>query len=76
MKSVLALLAVVAVVAVSAFKAPAQAGSNGRWCAEYGNGHGGVNCGFSTYAQCRAAISGFNTGTCVQNFASRYYVYR
>lgn len=36
------------------------------WCAYYGPGHGGINCGFSTLEQCRAAISG-NGGTCQPN---------
>jgi hypothetical protein len=69
------ILALAVVVVVAAFAAPAEARQS-RWCADYGDGHGGVNCGFSTYAQCRAAISGFNTGTCVRNYSSRYYVYR
>lgn len=34
-----------------------------RWCAVYGTEHGGINCGYSTLAHCRAAISG-NGGTC------------
>ena len=35
-----------------------------RWCATYaGPGGGGVNCGFYTLEQCRAAISGVG-GSC------------
>jgi len=38
------------------------------WCAQYGGGRdgGGRNCGFWTYEQCRAALSG-NGGYCVEN---------
>jgi hypothetical protein len=38
------------------------------WCAHYGGiGHGGgTNCGFTTFAQCQAAISG-NGGYCGSN---------
>lgn len=37
------------------------------WCAQYGGQDtGGRNCGFSTYAQCKAALSG-NGGYCVAN---------
>ena len=69
--------ALLALVTAAAFTAPAQAqGQNGLWCAEYGNGHGGKNCGFSTYQQCRAAISGFNTGTCTPNPSRAYWIYR
>jgi len=38
------------------------------WCAQYGTGMdgGGRNCGFWTYQQCQAALSG-NGGYCVAN---------
>jgi hypothetical protein len=37
------------------------------WCAQYGGrSGGGTNCGFTTYAQCMAAISG-NGGSCQMN---------
>ena len=36
------------------------------WCAFYGDSHGGINCGFVSLAQCRAAISG-NGGICQPN---------
>jgi hypothetical protein len=39
--------------------------AEGSWCATYG-GNGGVNCGFYSYQQCVAAISG-NGGFCSQN---------
>jgi hypothetical protein len=48
------------------FNAGAHA-QNYPWCAYYGGGMGGArNCGFSTYEQCRAALSG-NGGFCTRN---------
>jgi hypothetical protein len=38
-----------------------------RWCAAYsGDGGGGTNCGFITYAQCMATVSGIG-GSCEIN---------
>ena len=38
-----------------------------KWCAEYGGRDGGgTNCGFITWEQCRATISGMG-GWCVPN---------
>ncbi len=59
-------LALLAGLAASSFTSPAQADPY-RWCAEYGAGHGGRNCGFVTLAQCRAAIAGDNRATCTPN---------
>ena len=43
--------------------------ADGTWCANYGN-HGGSNCGFYSYEQCRATVSGIG-GFCQRNpFAS------
>ena len=36
------------------------------WCARYGNGFGGTNCGFTTFAQCMATVSGIG-GFCQEN---------
>jgi hypothetical protein len=37
------------------------------WCAQYGGDDGGgTNCGFSTYQQCQATISGIG-GICTPN---------
>ena len=60
-------LAMLAVASVTAFATPASAqGQNSQWCADYGR-DSATNCGFSTYEQCRATISGFNAGTCYRN---------
>lgn len=38
-----------------------------RWCAEYGGGRGGgTNCGFVTWQQCMATVSGIG-GFCREN---------
>jgi hypothetical protein len=51
---------------VGAAPQPAQADPY-RWCADYGGrGGGGRNCGFITFAQCQAAVSG-NGGFCSPN---------
>jgi hypothetical protein len=43
------------------------------WCAQYGGGGGGTNCGFYSFQQCMAAISG-NGGFCTQNqFENPYW---
>ncbi len=63
MRFIFAALAFASLAAVT----PASAqGQNSLWCADYGEA-GAVNCGFVTYQQCRATISGFNRGTCYQN---------
>ncbi len=50
-----------------AFGGAAEA-QNYPWCAEYGGGEmgGGTNCGFTTYAQCMATLSGMG-GFCNRN---------
>jgi hypothetical protein len=59
------LLALAAVcAAVVAAGTPAQA-QDYPWCAQYA-GFGSLNCGYSTYAQCMASLSG-NGGFCNQN---------
>lgn len=36
------------------------------WCAYYGGGEWGTNCGFTTYEQCRETVSGIG-GSCEPN---------
>ena len=36
------------------------------WCAQYGTGMGGMNCGFTSFQQCLADVSGIG-GFCTQN---------
>ncbi len=61
------LLFVFGITAVAnALDTPAQA-QNYPWCAQYSMGYGGaMNCGFSTYQQCMADVSGIG-GFCMQN---------
>jgi hypothetical protein len=60
------IILVLGVVSCAGFGNPAQADPY-RWCAEYGGrSGGGTNCGFVTFQQCRAAISGLG-GFCRRN---------
>ena len=36
------------------------------WCAHYGTGFGGINCGFTTFQQCMDTVSGIG-GFCMVN---------
>ena len=36
------------------------------WCAQYGTGMGGMNCGFVSFAQCMATVGGIG-GFCIVN---------
>jgi hypothetical protein len=56
------ILAAAALAATSLTSIPAHA--DGAWCAR--DVLGGTNCGFYTYAQCRADIVGIG-GSCVPN---------
>jgi hypothetical protein len=62
----------VTAAALSAISIPAAQAQNYPWCAYYNNT--GVNCGFQTFAQCQATISGIG-GTCEPNtqFQERRY---
>jgi Protein of unknown function (DUF3551) len=54
------------IAAAGAFTSGAQA-QNYPWCAVYGGrGGGGQNCGFSTFEQCMATLSGMG-GFCNRN---------
>ena len=63
MKTLLVAFGFLAAAAVIGTPAQAQ---NYPWCAQYGNGFGGTNCGFSTLDQCLATISGMG-GSCQPN---------
>ena len=55
-------------LALAADPAPADATTVYPWCAHYnGRGYGGgANCGYTTFAQCLATVSG-SQGTCEMN---------
>jgi hypothetical protein len=63
MRCVLALALAAPVLLGTVGSASAQ---NYPWCAQYGTRDSFTNCGFVTYAQCRAAVSG-NGGYCQRN---------
>jgi hypothetical protein len=65
MRALLLTLGVLATMAALGTRAQAQ---NYPWCAIYSGGSmgGGRNCGFTTFEQCLATISGIG-GTCQQN---------
>ena len=57
------LLPALALIATMTLVAPAQA-QNYPWCAQHGTGMGGMNCGFVSFAQCMATVSGIG-GFCI-----------
>jgi Protein of unknown function (DUF3551) len=60
------LFVVSSIIGLAGTATAAQA-QNYPWCAYYGSDMGGSsNCGFSTYGQCMAALSG-NGGFCNRN---------
>ena len=44
----------------------AGAAAAGTWCANYGTGHSGSDCSFTSSAQCQATLSGLS-GFCQPN---------
>ena len=66
MRPLLLLLGILIGTAAAGSRAAAE---NYSWCAYYGGGMGGTNCGFASYQQCVAALSG-NGGFCARNYQS------
>ena len=61
------LIALAAIMAVNAFAQPVEAATEYPWCAQYGRwGGGGRNCGFVSFQQCMATVSGIG-GFCERN---------
>jgi len=58
-------LVIAAVLVAGAMLVPFNSAhaQRGKWCAEYNYDGGATNCGFNSYQQCRAAISGVG-GSC------------
>lgn len=65
-KAMFALAAIAAAFALDAVPNTAEAYPVYPWCANYGGRSGATNCGFSTFQQCMAAVSGTG-GMCTQN---------
>ena len=62
-----AVFALTAIAVLAGEASPASAEIYYPWCARYGSDMGGAsNCGFSTYEQCRATVSGVG-GFCEVN---------
>jgi hypothetical protein len=63
-----ALIGIAAIALLPGLATPARAAIEYPWCAQYAGGSngGGRNCGFSTFEQCRATISGMG-GFCEPN---------
>jgi len=58
---------VAAGIVLAASTPGARADLNYPWCAQYGGGRDGArNCGFSSFAQCMATVSGIG-GFCMPN---------
>jgi len=55
-----------ALLSACGFTAAPAAAQNYPWCAHYDVGDEAVNCGFVTYAQCMATVSGIG-GFCMAN---------
>jgi hypothetical protein len=66
MRHLMISVAVAGAIGGAVLAAPPAKAQNYPWCASYGNGHGGRNCGFVSRGQCLAAVSG-NGGTCDRN---------
>jgi hypothetical protein len=65
--SLILLTILAAILAGSAALGTAAHAQNYPWCAQYSGDMGGaMNCGFSTYAQCMADVSGVG-GFCIAN---------
>jgi hypothetical protein len=64
MKALLFVIGIVAAAGALSTQAQAQ---NYPWCANYsGRGGGGTNCGFTSFEQCMATVSGLG-GFCDRN---------
>ncbi len=66
MRSLSILAGLMSVIGSMLVATPAANAQEYPWCAVYGKGHGGRNCGFVSYEQCMATIEG-NGGFCERN---------
>jgi hypothetical protein len=55
MRTIPIILTTFAALSLSTLGARAAPGS---WCANYGTGHSGTDCSFTSFEQCRATVSG------------------
>jgi hypothetical protein len=59
-------MALVAITFAAFSLSTTGARADGTWCAHYGTGFSGTNCGFYSFEQCRATVSGIG-GFCQPN---------
>jgi hypothetical protein len=57
---------IAAITFAAVFLSSGLARADGTWCAQYGTGFSGKNCGFYSFDQCRASVSGIG-GFCQRN---------
>ena len=57
---------ITAIMFASALLSSTGARADGTWCANYGGGASGSNCGFYSFEQCQATVSGIG-GVCIRN---------
>jgi hypothetical protein len=62
----LVLIALVLSAVAASFLSAGGARADGGWCANYGTGHSGSDCSFTSAAQCHATLSGLS-GFCQPN---------
>ena len=62
---------IVATTFAALFLSTIGAHADGTWCARYGTTGGASNCGFYSFEQCRATVSGIG-GFCMRNPFSGY----
>src|ERR1700730_17107 len=61
----------VAISFAALFLSALGARADGTWCAHYGSGFSGTNCGFYSFEQCRVTVSGIG-GFCQPNTFTAY----
>ncbi len=57
---------IAAITFAALFLSSGLARADGTWCAQYGTDFSGKNCGFYSFEQCRASVSGIG-GFCQRN---------
>ena len=57
---------ITAIMFAAALLSSTGARADGTWCANYGGGASGSNCGFYSFEQCQATVSGIG-GVCIRN---------
>ena len=72
-RQIASFVAAMALASSLALSLAVPAHAQGRWCAEAGGRNAYQNCGYYTYQQCRAAVSGVG-GFCRPDYQANPYV--